>query len=344
MIQVFSGNNADEVWCQVASALIVTDVASRQASRAGPTTEILHAGMSVANPRQRWVVSRRPAINPAFALAEVVWIVGGRRDAAFLTFFNKQYEKHAGPGPLYHGAYGWRLRSHLGQDQLVRAYEALKRNPQSRQVVLQIWNTADDMPGEDGQPASGDIPCNIVSMLKVRDGSLEWTQVIRSNDVFKGLPYNFVQFTTLQEIMAGWLGLRVGSYNQLSDSLHVYDEDRQNLSLRCADQAPVNNDDLAVPKPVSDAAFAELASRTDRLIEAQLNPTELREASTWHGGPLAHRNVLRVLAAESARRRRWSDLGAELMDGCTNPALTNLWEAWTKRLRGVAKNDSQEGL
>ena len=62
-------------------------------------------------------------------------------------------------------------------------------------------------------------------MLKVRDGALEWTQILRSNDVFRGLPYNFVQFTMMQEIMAGWLNLRVGSYNQLSDSLHIYDSD-----------------------------------------------------------------------------------------------------------------------
>ena len=205
MIQIFSGNTADDVWRQIALAFGASNGTAPQASRAGPTTEILHASISLANPRQRWVTSRRPAINPAFAIAEVVWIITGRRDAAFLTFFNRQYEKHAGAGPLYHGAYGWRLRQHLGLDQLARAYDALRHNPDSRQVVLQIWDAKADMPHEDGRPVFDDIPCNVVSLLKVRDGALEWMQVIRSNDVFKGVPHNFVQFTSLQEIMAGWL-------------------------------------------------------------------------------------------------------------------------------------------
>lgn len=45
---------------------------------------------------------------------------------------------------------------------------------------------------------------------------------MRSNDVHRGLPYNVVQFTTLQEVMAGWLGLEVGGYHHWSDSLHLY--------------------------------------------------------------------------------------------------------------------------
>ena len=79
-----------------------------------------------------------------------------------------------------------------------------------------------DLPDLDGSPANEDIPCNVLAMLKVRDGALHWTQVMRSNDLFLGLPYNIVQFTMLQEVLAGWLGVRVGPYNVVIDSLHVY--------------------------------------------------------------------------------------------------------------------------
>jgi len=75
-----------------------------------------------------------------------------------------------------------------------------------------------DFPDEEGRPASQDILCNVLSMLKIRDGRLEWTQVMRSNDLFRGVPYNFVQFTVLQEVIAGWLGLEVGAYDHVSDS------------------------------------------------------------------------------------------------------------------------------
>ena len=45
---------------------------------------------------------------------------------------------------------------------------------------------------------------------------------MRSNDIVFGLPYNFLQFTFLQEIIAGWLNVDVGEYMHISDSLHMY--------------------------------------------------------------------------------------------------------------------------
>jgi thymidylate synthase len=332
MIKFFSGKTADDVWRRLAVTFSDGDQAPAQTSRAGPTREILHAVVSVEDPRQRWVTSRRPPINPAFAIAEVVWIVTGRRDAQFLTFFNRQYVKHAGPGPIYHGAYGWRLRHQFGQDQLARAYSVLSSCPDSRQVVLQIWDTALDMPEEDGRARAQDIPCNVIAMLKVREKALEWTQVLRSNDVFKGVPYNFVQFTSLQEIMAGWLGLRVGSYNHLSDSLHLYDEDRPNLMPMAPVRDAVNTDDIALPRDESEPAFAELASRIERLIQPDLTSNALSTLSRWPRGDTAFQNMLRLLSAEAARRKGWSDLAQGIMADCTNPAFVNLWDGWMRRV------------
>lgn len=225
MIRAFIGKTADEVWCQAMSTLQSDDLCSFEQSRLGAMREILHANLYIENPRERWVVSRLPAINPAFAIAEVFWILAGSNDASFINFWNPSLPKFSGSGNVYHGAYGYRIINHFGVNQLERAYHALKNNPDSRQVVIQIWDVKSDLPNESGAPVSSDIPCNLFSMLKVRDGKLEWTQVMRSNDLYRGTPYNLVQFTTLQEILAGWLGLDVGGYYQISDSLHVYESE-----------------------------------------------------------------------------------------------------------------------
>ena len=209
MISLFQGATADDVWREVAQAFRRSDGVTTQDSRGGPTREILHAAISIEDPRQRWAVSRRPALNPALALAEVVWIMTGRRDLAFLEFWSKEYRKYVGDGPELHGAYGYRIRRHLSIDQLDRAFRVLSSNPDTRQVVLQLWDSEVDMPNPDGTPVNDDIPCNVLSVPKVRDGRLEWLQVIRSNDAFCGLPYNLVQFTSLQEILAGWFEHRV---------------------------------------------------------------------------------------------------------------------------------------
>ncbi len=332
MISVFEGTSAEDVWRQVAQAFRQPDTFRIQASRGGKTREILHAAISISDPRQRWILSRLPALNPAFALAEVVWILAGRRDMAFLKHWNKQLQDFVGPGPELHGAYGYRLRRHLCVDQLERAFQALSGTPDTRQVVLQIWDSNIDLPRADGMPANLDIPCNVLSMPKIRDGKLEWLQVIRSNDGFRGLPYNLVQFTCLQEILAGWLNVECGSYNQISDSLHVYDDDVNHvLGSSFLSETPLNADHLALPKEDSDRTFKELEERIEQMIDPQLKEDELEGLATWDTAPQSYRNICTVLVAEALRRRGQTDAAARAMLSCTSPVYQLLWTRWLAR-------------
>jgi thymidylate synthase len=330
MINLVAGNSADDVWQKLAEAFRSTQYRPDQPSRAGNTKELLHVGLSVEEPRQRWVVSRNPPLNLAFAIAEVVWIVAGRKDAGFLNYWNSQLPEYAGVDDTYHGAYGFRLRKHLQIDQIQRAYDALKSNPDTRQVVLQIWDSRIDLPLSNGKPVNPDIPCNLLSLLKVRNGTLEWTQIMRSNDLFLGLPHNFVQFTTLQEIMAGWLGIEVGTFNQLSDSLHVYTTHLDYIRASTPVAVARNEDQLSTNKTLSDKLFEELADKIDLISKKTLSRTELEATISWNLAPQPFKNLLYVLMAEGARRRKWTDLANTIMDQCTNPVLQQLWLRWVK--------------
>jgi len=332
-MRLFAGRTADEAWSGAAAAFVIEGGGREQASRAGATREVLNAAFTIRDPLERWVLARRPAINPAFAIVETVWILAGRDDSALLNHWNPELPKYTGPGDRYHGAYGHRLRHRFGLDQLERTYLALSKNPDSRQVVLQIWDSRTDLPDEEGRSASPDIPCNVLSMLKVRDGKLEWTQVMRSNDLFRGVPYNFVQFTVLQEVIAGWLGLEVGSYDHLSGSLHVYEDDFGSLEGfdRQAEIVP-NTDSVRLPKEQSDEAFAALEKRLDAMTSDSLTEERMRELSEDTGLPGAFENLLRVAAADSARRRGWIGLSQAIVGGCTNGALLQIWEGWLSRM------------
>ncbi|MHB8523784.1 MAG: thymidylate synthase [Limisphaerales bacterium] len=332
LFRIFEGQTADETWRKVASAFRRGDGASVQASRGGSTLEILHAVISISDPRQRWVVSREPSINLAFALAEIIWIMAGRNDSAFLNYFNHELPRYAGHGLTYHGAYGYRLRRLLRLDQLERAYEALSRNPESRQVVLQIWDGAVDLPALDGLPVSEDIPCNIVAMLKVRDGSLEWTEIMRSNDIFRGLPYNFVQFTAMQEIVAGWLGLKLGSYNHVSDSLHVYERDLDKINPSEGVCLIENMDSLALPKAEFDVVFAELERQCNAVTDEALVAESLVEEVKRSALPASYRNILCVLSAEGMRRRKQERCIDEVMSCCTNQVYQQIYTRWRSRV------------
>lgn len=256
-----------------------------------------------------------------------------RNDLAFLQAWNSRLQNYVGPGPVLHGAYGHRLHHHLGLDQLERTFAALSHNPDTRQAVLQIWDSAIDLPTADGSPADPDIPCNVVSLLKVREGKLEWLQIIRSNDLFLGVPHNFVQFTCLQEIMAGWLELECGAYHQVSDSLHLYERDKRNvLASESLVDAPHNTDSLKLPRVESELAFRELAHRMEQMIQPGLKPATLEQLSGWEHGPESYRNILLVLVAERARRQKWPDVANDAISRCTNSVFRYLWKRWRQRV------------
>jgi thymidylate synthase len=328
MIETFSGSTADTVWQQMVQKLTASDGGRPQPSKKGMTLELLHAGITITDPRQRWIVSRVPPLNPAFAIAEVVWILNGRNDAAFLNYWNKRLPEYSGKGSEYHGAYGYRLRQHLKMDQLERACSVLGKDPDSRQVVLQLWDSTIDMPKENGDSMSMDIPCNVLSMLKVRESKLEWTQIMRSNDVFLGFPYNVIQFTTLQEVMAGWLNLGVGSYNHFSDSLHAYLEKVESIKNSVPIHVERNNDSLALPRQDSEPLLKDLANRIEQFTKNGLTKEQHQVLSSWNGAPVSFQNLLSVVAAEGARKNRWTGLASEIMSNCSNPVLCQLWQRW----------------
>jgi thymidylate synthase len=327
---VFSGNTADDVWVKAMTHL-KCHCHDDQCSRLGNTREVLHASFCVKDPRQRWVFSRKPAINPAFAIAEVFWILSGKNDAQFVNFWNPLLPRFAGNGTKYPGAYGYRIRKVFNFDQLSRAYHALRCNPGSRQVVIQIWDPRIDFPSENGTPQNNDIPCNICSLLKVREGKLEWLQIMRSNDLYRGTPYNFVQFTTLQEVLAGWLGLNVGEYFQVSDSLHVYEQEMKEVNVCTSPKRPMNHDDLSTSKERADVLIPAIYEALRKLTFKSLTRKMFHEIISTRSIEDGYSNMLLIAAADSARRRGWYQEMQMAKSRCTNKALAYCWSQWESR-------------
>jgi thymidylate synthase len=332
MFTIFEAETGSEAWLKAADALIESKI-DIQDSRNGPTKEILHAAFVINDPRQRWVLSRKPGMNPAFAIAEVIWILSGRHDSAFLNYYNPKLPGFQGNGPEYHGAYGYRLRRQFGFDQIERAYQVLKHNPDTRQVVLQIWSATIDLPHDDGSPMERDIPCNLMSILKVRNGRLEWMQIMRSNDLIRGVPHNFVQFTTLQEVMAGWLGIAVGPYHQISDSLHAYTE---GLASEIRDREILvekNTDSLLLAKDEFEYALRTLELAAEKMTDPVIGEDDLYAICDSTDLPIAYKNMLLMCGADAARRRDWYPVASNIASSCTNPVLRQAWARWLARRR-----------
>lgn len=196
---------------------------------------------------QEWVLAipgRR--LNPFFALAEVVWMWSGKGGADFITFYNKSMSQFQDEGiPYFHGAYGrrvrawgydehpWRSLPHLVHpanqreetlrslevDQLRHVVDKIEGDRDTRQAVVILWDAV-----KDNFIQSKDHPCNNVLYFSQRNDALHLTIVMRSNDLIWGVPYNMCQFSHLHALMAGTLGIKVGSYHVMANNLHYYKE------------------------------------------------------------------------------------------------------------------------
>lgn len=311
------GKTANEVYCDIFQKLEM--FGQTVLGRNGQTKELTHVCMTIADPTQRWIQCRKPVLSPAFAIAELVMLMNGNDEAKLLNIWNPALPKYQGKYSRYPGAYGRRLRYSFGFDQINRAYNALKNNPESRQVVMEIWKPDIDLPQIEGRPNNDDIPCNICSLLKIRDEKLLWTQIMRSNDIAFGLPYDFLQFTFLQEIIAGWLSVKVGEYMHISDSLHMYSDNKCCIDFQKT--VHLNTEQLRLEKKESEDVFKELLIRMGELAQTKYASKYIKNVIKNKYLPEAYQNMLILLCEYIAYRYQIN----EVIDCCEQNISNTLY-------------------
>lgn len=189
-------------------------------TRNGPAISL--PGVFIANVRHPWervIFDADRDANPTFHLLEACWMLAGRRDTEFVSKFNSNIASYSDDGEVFNAAYGHRWSSHFGYDQIERALGELRRNPNSRRVVIGMWDPSCDLGSQ-----SLDIPCNLCICPRIIEGRLNFTIYNRSNDaVFGCWGANAVHMSFLQEWMAAALGLGIGEWVQVSNDLHIYE-------------------------------------------------------------------------------------------------------------------------
>lgn len=175
--------------------------------------------LELTDPTKRVLFDPVRRANPYFHVMEFIWMMAGDNSTHWLSQFNTRFKTYAESNGLHHGAYGHRWREHFGHDQLITAVTELRRDPESRRVVLAMWDPAADQ----GNFERKDLPCNTHIYLEIEDGNLNMTVCNRSNDLFWGmLGSNIVHMTMLQEVLASAIGVPLGVYRVFTNNLHVY--------------------------------------------------------------------------------------------------------------------------
>ena len=190
--------------------------------------------LEYVDPRRRIIDHPIRDANHFFHLFETMWMFAGLQSVEPLNLYNNGMKNYSDDGVNFAAAYGHRWRKHFGFDQIARAVQKLKKNPEDRRVVIQIWD-ASELDKDDGK----DFACNQQILFDTRPSkhlyggyALDMTVTNRSNDlVYGAMGSNMVHFSMLHEYVAAHAGLAMGSYYQISKNMHLYLENE--TSKRC---------------------------------------------------------------------------------------------------------------
>ncbi|EST51575.1 thymidylate synthase [Brevibacillus panacihumi W25] len=205
------GDDFDSVYTQVCK--YITENGNISSPRGLHTHEILGAFVRINNPRTRMLQNKKRNISIPFAIAEWLWCIKGSNNLKMLEYYAPSYGKYSDDGETLYGAYGPRF---IGE--LPKVISLLKRDPDTRRALIPIYSHRDVAVN------SKDIPCTCGIQFLIRDQQLHAMVHMRSNDVYLGLPYDVFNFSMMQEYVASMLGVSIGTYTHLVNSLHVYDK------------------------------------------------------------------------------------------------------------------------
>lgn len=207
-------------------------VAPEFSPRGQKTKEFINSSFTITNTQFRYPLVMNRWANPFATIAETLWTLAGRNDLNWLERYIPQCKKWSDDGNTWRAAYGPRLRNYWGYkqhdefeshihrvDQIQYVISKLQEDPYSRQVVISLWDPANDI-----VVGSKDYPCNNWLQFLIRDNLLHMSVVLRSNDLIYGFSHNdFHLWSVLQAIVANSVGVEVGCITWFAGSLHVYE-------------------------------------------------------------------------------------------------------------------------
>ena len=258
-LSFYSGETLDDVMRWVFQQVLQKGEDIRPTK--GPAKELSGVLLEIKNPLAR--ISRTETKGKPFScLGELCWYLAQTRDLSSIAYYLPAYRKYAEGKEIY-GGYGPRLFDWNGLNQFAIVADILRRKPDSRQAVIQLFDAHDIL-----EPHK-DIPCTCIMQFMIRKRQLHMLAYMRSNDALVGMPHDVFCFTMLQEIMARTLSVELGRYKHMVGSLHLYSGSMNNAQ-QFLDEGWQPTATLMRPMPEGDpwpaikaVLSAEHAIRTD---------------------------------------------------------------------------------
>lgn len=188
----------------------------------GNTREINNAKIEIEDITSSIVSVRNISLN--YLLGEFLWYFNGSRSLEYISKYSSFWKNISDDGVTSNSAYGYILKHKHDFDQIEKVIELLKFDHNSRRAVMNI-----NVPNVHVIETK-DEPCTIALQFLVRDGKLNCTAIMRSNDIWFGTPYDWAFFIELQKVIADRLNLGYGTYTHFATSFHVYERNMDEIS------------------------------------------------------------------------------------------------------------------
>lgn len=152
---------------------------------------------------------------------ELLWFIQGGTNVDYLqehgvSIWDEWADENGELGPVYGAQWrSWATADGEVIDQLSRAVDLIKSNPDSRRIIVSAWNV-----GELEKMALP--PCHLLFQFYVADGRLSCQLYQRSADVFLGVPFNIASYSLLTRMMAQVCGLEAGVFVHTLGDAHLY--------------------------------------------------------------------------------------------------------------------------
>ena len=162
---------------------------------------------------------------------ELLWFLKGSTNNNWLkergvSIWNEWAAPDGELGPIY--GYQWRSwpapnGKHI--DQISEVVETIKKNPDSRRIIVSAWNVADI-------PRMALAPCHAFFQFYVADGKLSCQLYQRSADIFLGVPFNIASYALLTHMIAHQCNLEVGDFIWTGGDCHLYSNHLEQVDLQ----------------------------------------------------------------------------------------------------------------
>ncbi|MBL8297098.1 MAG: thymidylate synthase [Rhodanobacteraceae bacterium] len=152
---------------------------------------------------------------------ELLWFLRGDTNIAYLrdnkvTIWDEWADAQGDLGPVYGKQWrAWEGADGRTIDQIGWVVDEIRRNPDSRRLVVSAWNVAE-------LDRMALMPCHALFQFHVADGRLSCQLYQRSADVFLGVPFNIASYALLTQMMAQVCDLAPGEFVHTFGDAHIY--------------------------------------------------------------------------------------------------------------------------